>query len=69
MASPAGTDPVKSGKIAELLGKKSSAIGHIRNSLVEKGMIYSPGYGDNAFTVPLFDQFMRRVMPAWRPKS
>lgn len=69
MASVAGTDPVKSGKIAELLGKKSNTVGYIRNSLIEKGMIYSPIYGDNAFTVPHFDQFMRRTMQAWRPKN
>src|SRR5665213_2693698 len=25
-------------------------------------MIYSPGHGDTAFTVPLFDPFMRRIM-------
>ena len=69
MAAVAGTDPVKSGKVAELLGKKSSAVGYIRNSLIDKGMIYSPVYGDNAFTVPLFDQFMRRTMPGWRPRN
>jgi len=69
MASVAGTDPVKSGKIAELLGKKSNTVGYIRNGLVAKGMIYSPVYGDNAFTVPHFDQFMRRTMPGWRPKN
>jgi hypothetical protein len=28
-------------------------------------MIYSPGHGDTAFTVPLFDQFMKRIMPAF----
>ena len=69
MASVAGTDPVKSGKIAELLGKKSSTVGYVRNSLIAKGMIYSPVYGDNAFTVPHFDQYMRRIMPGWRPKN
>jgi hypothetical protein len=26
-------------------------------------MIYSPVYGETAFTVPLFDAFMRREMP------
>jgi hypothetical protein len=31
--------------------------------LIKKGMIYSPSHGDNAFTVPLFDEFMKRVMP------
>ena len=30
-------------------------------------MIYSPAHGDMAFTVPLFDEFMRRVMPKWKP--
>jgi len=34
----------------------------VRNSLIEKGMLYSPSHGDTAFTVPLFDAFMRRVM-------
>jgi hypothetical protein len=27
-------------------------------------MIYSPVYGETAFTVPLFDEFMRRIMPS-----
>jgi hypothetical protein len=26
-------------------------------------MIYSPAHGDTAFTVPLFDQFLRRQIP------
>jgi hypothetical protein len=29
-------------------------------------MIYSPAYGDLAFTVPLFDEFMIRAMPDWK---
>jgi hypothetical protein len=31
-------------------------------------MVWSPSHGDTAFTVPLFDQFMIRVMPvdSWR---
>jgi len=35
----------------------------VRNTLIAKGMIYSPGHGDTAFTVPLFDGFMKRIMP------
>jgi hypothetical protein len=31
--------------------------------LIRKGMIYSPAHGDTAFTVPLFDEFLRRVLP------
>jgi hypothetical protein len=27
-------------------------------------MIFSMAHGENAFTVPLFDAFMKRVMPA-----
>ena len=27
------------------------------------GMIYSPSHGDTEFTVPLFGEFMLRVMP------
>ena len=26
-------------------------------------MIHSPAHGDTAFTVPLFDQYLKRVMP------
>jgi hypothetical protein len=32
-------------------------------------MIYSPAYGDTAFTVPMFDSFLRRVMPDWKPPA
>ena len=34
-----------------------------RSALIAKGMVYSPDHGDTAFTVPLFDQFMKRMMP------
>jgi len=39
-----------------------------RNQLIAKGMIWSPSHGDTAFTVPLFDGFMKRIMPGdgWR---
>lgn len=30
-------------------------------------MIYSPQHGDTAFTVPMFDEFLRRAMPTWSP--
>lgn len=53
----------RSGDIAEKLGVKPQRVAPIRNSLIKKGMIYSPAYGDTEFTVPLFDDFMRRTMP------
>ncbi len=55
--------------IAEVMGVKVSSLGPIRAKLMHKGMIYSPEYGDMAFTVPLFDQFMRRVIPKMRFKK
>jgi hypothetical protein len=37
--------------------------GPTRSKLITKGMVYSPQHGETAFTVPLFDDFMRRAMP------
>lgn len=53
----------RSGDIADKLGVKLNSIGPVRAKLIQKGMIYSPAHGDMAFTVPLFDGFMRRAMP------
>ncbi len=58
-----GPGPHRSGDIAHMLDRKVTTVAPIRNSLVAKGMIYSPAHGDTAFTVPLFDGFMKRVMP------
>ncbi len=59
-----GGDAQRSGDIAEKLGVKATSIGPLRSSLIRKGMIYSPAHGDNAFTVPLFDDFLRRQLKA-----
>lgn len=58
-----GEGPYISSAIAEHLGKKPNAFGPVRASLIAKGMIYTPGYGETDFTVPLFDAFMRRAIP------
>lgn len=58
-----GAGPHRSGDIAEVLGRKVTTVAPTRNTLIAKGMIYSPSYGDTAFTVPLFDGFMKRIMP------
>jgi len=31
-------------------------------------MVWSPNHGDTAFTVPMFDEFMKRIIPGddWR---
>ena len=58
-----GPGPHRSGDIAGALGRRVTAIAPTRNQLIAKGMLWSPQHGDTAFTVPLFDEFMRRIMP------
>ncbi len=58
-----GSGPHRSGDIAGKLGGKVTSYGPIRNQLINKGMVWSPNHGDTAFTVPLFDEFMHRIMP------
>lgn len=58
-----GPSPHKTGDIAKSIGKQSSQLGPTRDALIISGMIYSPRYGYAAFTVPLFDEFMRRAQP------
>ena len=57
-----GPGPYKSGDVADLLGIKVETLASTRGALIKKGMIYSPTYGDVLFTVPLFHEFMCRVM-------
>jgi hypothetical protein len=64
--SELGSGAHRSGEISELLGVKPQSIAPIRNALIKKGMIYSPTYGDTEFTVPLFDEFMKRAIPNWK---
>ena len=63
-----GPGPHRSGDIADALGRNVTSLGPTRSQLIAKGMIWSPNHGDTAFTVPLFDAFMRRIMPGadWR---
>lgn len=58
-----GKGPYKTGDIAELLKIKTTSVTSVRANLIKKGMIYSPSYGELAFTVPLFDEFMIRAIP------
>jgi hypothetical protein len=58
-----GPGPHRSGDIAAVLGHDSQSVAPTRAKLIRKGMVWSPSHGDTAFTVPLFDAFMRRIMP------
>ena len=66
--SALGPGPHRSGDIAAQLRRTVSSLGPIRAQLIAKGMVLSPSHGDTAFTAPLFDEFMARIMPGddWR---
>lgn len=58
-----GPGPHRSGDIADTLGRAVTSLAPLRNTLISKGMIWSPNHGDTGFTVPMFDEFMKRMMP------
>lgn len=58
-----GEGPQRSSDVAKAMKRRVGSLGPTRDSLIKKGMIYSPEHGQIAFTVPLFDEFMRREMP------
>jgi hypothetical protein len=60
--SELGSGPHKTSDVANALHLAISKIGPVRANLINKGMIYSPIHGKIAFTVPLFDKFMKRAM-------
>lgn len=63
-----GEGPHRSGDIAACYAANVSSLAPTRSSLIAKGMVWSPNHGDTAFTVPMFDAFMKRIMPEddWR---
>ena len=64
-----GSGSQRTSDIAELMKVKINSLGPTRANLIKKGMIYSPAHGNMAFTVPLFDEFMRRVMPEFEAEA
>ncbi|MBV9509346.1 MAG: ATP-binding protein [Caulobacteraceae bacterium] len=58
-----GPGPHKTGEIAATLGVEAATVATVRQQLIDKGMAWSQRHGETAFTVPLFDAFMRRQMP------
>lgn len=62
-----GPGPHATGDIAAMLGCEPSQVSATRAQLISLGMIWSQRHGETAFTVPLFDQFMKRQMPELQP--
>jgi hypothetical protein len=56
-----GSEPQQARDVAALLNRTSEQLGPTRARLIEKGLLYTPGYGLAAFTVPQFDRYMRRA--------
>lgn len=55
-----GSGVYKTGDVAKALNKSNQSLAPVRSNVIEKGMVYSPNHGEIAFTVPLFDDFLRR---------
>jgi hypothetical protein len=60
MAELPPAETYRSADIAAQYGAKMASVSPTRSGLIQKGMIYSPEYGQTQFTVPLFDDFLRR---------
>jgi hypothetical protein len=56
-----GSEPQQAKDVAALLDRTSAQMGPTRSRLIDKGLLYTPGHGLAAFTVPQFDRFMRRT--------
>jgi len=59
-----GTGAQNAGDVARRLGKTSAQVAPLRARLIDKGLLYTPGYGLAAFTVPQFDRFLLRSPPS-----
>lgn len=58
-----GPGPHRTGDIANELSVKATSVAPRRATLIHKGMLYGPSHGEIAFTVPMFDEFLRRTLP------
>lgn len=64
-----GAGPYRTGSIAKKLGRTSAAVSRVRGQLLDKGLLYATeDYGYVDFTVPRFDEFMKRYMPFRAPR-
>lgn len=64
-----GKGPYRSSDVADVLGERVQSLGPCRAKIIAKGMIYSPAHGDIDFTVPMFEDYLRRTSMAPSPKG
>ncbi len=62
-----GPDPQIASSVAELLNRTSPECGPTRKQLIDKGLLYTTDHGYAAFTVPKFDEYLKRAIPDLSP--
>lgn len=55
-----GKGPYSSGDVAAKMGKATTEVGYLRHGLIQKGLCYKVRHAQVDFTVPLFDDYVRR---------
>lgn len=60
MASLGGPGPYRSGEVSAAMGKRTTQTGPVRDALIRRGLCFAPRHGEVGFTVPMFDDFVRR---------
>jgi hypothetical protein len=58
-----GPGPVRTAEVAARLDKSLGAVSVVRDGLIKRALCYAPRRGEIDFTVPLFDQYMKRWLP------
>jgi AAA ATPase domain len=65
-----GAGPYKAGAVAKAMGTTTTTLSTIRQKLLDRGLIYATeDYGYVDFTVPRFEEFMRRHVPYKAPSG
>ena len=57
-----GAGPYAIGDVAAILNRTAAVVGPQHDALIKRGLCYSPRHGAIDFTVPMFDEFVRRAM-------
>ena len=55
-----GPQPHRASEVARRIQRTVEQAGPLRSRLIDKGLLYTPGHGYAAFTVPQFDRYMLR---------
>ncbi len=59
-----GPGPHRSGEVAAVSGRTTSAVAAFRDRLISEGVLFSPRYGWIEFAIPHFDEYVRRTFDA-----